>query len=98
MSHQNKVSKYLKIACVSAIAVLIGFALYGLIGCFVLLNQQPQFILPDGSTTRSLGFMVQGYIYCGILLSLVIVEILMVYFMYLRKKNITDKTSVTAAA
>lgn len=97
MSHQNKGVKYLKLACVSAVAVMICCALYGMIGCFILLNQQPRFVLPDGSTTRSLGFMVQGFIYCGFLIPLVIVEAFMLYFMYFRKKNIANKTLISVA-
>lgn len=87
LSHSDKVFKYLKLICVCVVAVAIVYFAYGTIGSFVLLGRQPEFTLPDGGTTKSLGFMVQGLIYCGLLTSLTIAEVLMIYFMYVRKKK-----------
>lgn len=86
-SRRDKVIKYLKLICACVVAVAIVYFAYGTIGSFVLLGRQPQFTLPDGGTTKSLGFMVQGLIYCGLLTSLIIAEVLMIYFMYVRKKK-----------
>lgn len=86
MSHRNKVIKYIKLVVVSLTAASIVYGTYVVIGCFILLDRQPKFVLPDGSITYSQGFMVQGLIAGGILAALVIAELLFVYFMYLRKR------------
>jgi len=92
----GRLFKVLKLVCVGVLAAVIAGLAYGAAGCFVLLNRQPRFILPNGDITWSQGFMVQGLIYCGFLAAFVVAEVLAVYFMYLRKKSKPARSAVMA--
>jgi len=75
-----------KIAAVSIAGLLIVYAVYAIVGCYILLADQPRFVFPDGTTTVSHGLVIESYIFIGILVFAIIIEALFVFFLFFFKR------------
>jgi hypothetical protein len=61
-----KTRKIIKSLVIAALSALNVYLLYGAVACLVLWKNQPDFIMPDGGITTSVGFLIESCIFLGL--------------------------------
>lgn len=77
----------IKLTITAVLAALNVYLIYALIANMVVWLNQPRFILPDGTSTASMGFIVQLLVYSGIFLIAAAALIITSIIFYRRRKE-----------
>lgn len=94
----DKTKKILKIATVSALALLEIYLIYAAAASMYTYHQHPPFVAEDGEIAQSTGYRVQSYLCIAFAVAIPFVSGVLSYFMFFRKQRAAVKANLADVA